>query len=134
MISNQCHQSGRCEAHKKEIRHRSRQKYRGITIPLEISRPIRAGVLFNVDRIKLRDLIIELLVLLDGADAFPTETQALRADHYVGIISGFGTVELVDNGFWGDGTLQCGRWVPYQWYNRARQRRVQSMHGMHRFP
>jgi hypothetical protein len=93
---------------------------------MEVSRPIRAGILFGVDSLKLKELIIELLICLDGPDKFSLETQSSRADIYIGIISGADKVELLDNCFWGDGTMHRGRWVPYQW-NKSKHR---SNHGV----
>jgi hypothetical protein len=118
---NQCHQSGRCEEHVKQIKHRFRPRYHGINIPIEVSHPIRAGNFFDVYKVKLRELIVELIMSLDGPDKFSLETQSSRAEFYIGIISGADIVEILYNCFWGDGMMHRGLWVPYQW-NKSKHR------------
>ncbi len=61
LANNQCYHSGRCVVHSKPLRNRFRPKYYGFHIPIEISRPIRAGILLKVDRGQLSDLIVELM-------------------------------------------------------------------------
>ena len=43
------------------MQHRARPRYIGFHIPIEISRPIRAGLLLGVDRELLHDLIVKLM-------------------------------------------------------------------------
>lgn len=132
LINNQCHQSARCATHSRKIKHQFRPFYCGVDIPIEISRPIRAGILFDVNKSKLYDLVLELLDLHDGKDKFPLEIQSIRAQSYTGIISSFRTVELVDNCFWGDGVFHRGRWVPYQWYTAKKQMKTKEYTGISR--
>ncbi len=116
--------------HSKSVMHSSRPRYFGIDLPVEISRPIRAGILFQVDLDNLRNLVIELLVIREGSDRFSMETQILRADSYIGIISGFSTVELLDNCFWGDGVHYRGKGVPFQWQKKRKSSTRRAQIGM----
>ncbi len=123
-VNNQCHQTGRCPLHSRYVMHYSRPRYYGIDIPIEVVRPIRAGVLFGVDRNKLCELVVKLLVIRDGDEPFPVETQEFRAGIYIDTISGFSNAELIDNCFWGDGVHHRGMRVAYQWYPKSKSKKV----------
>ncbi len=60
-IKNQSNHSGRCLVHSRKLRHHSCPRYIGFYIPVEISRPIRAGLLLGVERVPLYNLIVDLM-------------------------------------------------------------------------
>ncbi len=103
LIYLNCHQSGRCARHSRPLHHRARPRYIGPHIPLNVSQPIRAGLLFAVEHERLRELIVD--ILKDRISSI--ESRCKWADFYIGLISGFSAIDLIDNCFWGGGTRQC---------------------------
>jgi hypothetical protein len=93
------HSTGRCQEHRKSFKRRGRIRYDG-NIQQNISQPIRAGLLQNMNKTELSRLIASLLPVKFAADA---NVVALK---YVDeIASSFTHQQLLDNGFWFDDSL-----------------------------
>jgi hypothetical protein len=82
-----------CSNHKKNGR--VHVHYAG-EIPIEISRPIRAGILLDVNRHHLVELITTLLSITDAED------PKSLSEKYITEVALFDRVRLADNCFWGD--------------------------------
>lgn len=60
-MNNQCFHSGKCLVHSKQLKHRARPRFIGFHIPIDVSRPIRAGLLQGVKKEQLQELIVEIM-------------------------------------------------------------------------
>ncbi len=124
-IYNQCHQTCKCANHVKPFIGRKRHRYIGPFIPLEISRPIRAGLLYGVDSADLQSLIVSLLIRdYTGPDEDSIQIRETRARFYINLVSGFTVPEMTDNCFWGDALPSNKR------RNSKRNRDNQGIHSM----
>ena len=86
LISSTC----RCVEHSRVLRARNRPRYTG-TIPLQISQPIRTGLLQCIDN---DDLVEAIAFLIIG------DNQHAIAEQYIKELSQFPRERLLDGGFW----------------------------------
>jgi hypothetical protein len=125
LVFNQCHQTCKCSIHVRSLIGRSRNRYIGPFIPLEISRPIRAGILYGVDFVDLQSLVESLLI-----PSYPIpvrdsiQEREVRARIYIAVLSGFTHPELADNCFWGDAIVTNNK-------NRT-SKRIREHPGLHK--
>jgi hypothetical protein len=92
---------------------RKRQRYIGPFIPIKISRPIRAGLLYGVDHTELLSLITGLLIPdFPGPEDDSMLQREERARLYVAVVSGYTVPELADNCFWGDAIVSTKKRPP----------------------
>ena len=90
------HSSGRCEEHALKMRRSNRPRYNG-TIPVNICRPIRAGLLQGVDHVRLVELIASM-------EPVEEHNQITTAEAHINEIASHTRLDLQDNGFWWDDT------------------------------
>jgi hypothetical protein len=103
LISNHCHQTGKCSIHTKVLIGRSRNRYIDPFIATHIHRPIRAGLLYGVNHMELLSLITNLLIPdFPGPEDETIHRREECARLYIAVVSGFTVPDLVDNCFWGD--------------------------------
>ncbi len=99
---NQCHQRSKCSAHIKSFLGKRSVQYIGPFIPFDISRPIRAGLLYGVNEDELRSLVVNLLgPSYPVTDEYYTQRREEHARMCIAVVSGFNVPELADNCFWG---------------------------------
>ncbi len=99
------------------MRHRARSRYIGFHIPIEISRPIRAGLLLGVERGELFNLIVDLMRIhsmqYPGKDLpyfvihcftkqgpVPSDEIGKYAEIFIEMFACYSVPDLVDNCFW----------------------------------
>ena len=91
-VFNLIRSSCRCSEHSKQLHNRHRKKFTG-TLPLQLTCPIRAGLLLNVDREALINLITTMLPVTEVANRHQTAAE------YVEEVSQCDRMHLVDNTF-----------------------------------
>lgn len=99
-------QSMICRFHK--INKGGNQKRYSGSIPSHISRPIRAGLLRNIDNGQLAEFVASLDPICYDTDPISV------ARKYISDISQFDTLRLADNCFWGDDSASRVKKERYQ--------------------
>ena len=93
------HSTGRCPEHTRPFKQRGRLRYEG-NIQQNISQPIRAGLLQNMNKNELSLLIASLPPV-----KFSTDADVVALKYIDEIASSFTHQQLLDNGFWFDDSL-----------------------------